>query len=690
MNAISRLVIRHRHGTVALFLVVAVIGALLATQVSVNYNMIDYLPEDAESTVALDVMAEEFQGAVPSVYVMVDDVSLQEADMLKDELAALEGVQMVTWLDDTVDLKTPIETVDAETMEAYYKDGSALYMVAVEDGKEIIATDAIYELVGEKGALTGDSVSTATMQKVAFEECMKAICILVPVVIVLLLLTTTSWLEPVLFLFAIGIAVLLNMGTNAFLGEISFITQAISPILQMAVSLDYAIFLLNAFEEHRQTETDPKRAMELAVKQAVPAVAASALTTLFGFLSLTFMRFEIGGDLGLNLIKGIIFSYISVMFFLPALTLCFHGLLDKTKHKQILPNPGRVAQYLLRFGVPLLIMLCLTVAPSFLAQSRTGFIYGTGDPAEGSRLAYDTQRVDEKFGTANAMVVLVPRGDVAREKLLCDDLAQLDHVTSIVSYAVTVGPTIPSDFLDPDLITQLYSEHYARIILTTNTGFEGEDAFSLVRQIRETVDEYYDESYTCGQSANLYDMMEAVQGDTALVNGVAIIAIALTLLFTFRSALLPLLLILVIESAIWVNLAVPYFQDMSISYIGYLVVNTVQLGATIDYAILLTETYLQKRKRLPRKAAVREALGESMMSILTSAAIISIAAFTLAFTSTNYLVADLGMLLCRGTVLSLVMVLFMLPKLLELFDGGIQRLTLRSGFVSEKEKEGIK
>ena len=560
MDGFTGGIIRHRRLVIALFLICTVVCAVLFLGVEVNYDLTDYLPEDAESTVALDLMLEEFGSGIPNTRVMAVDLTIAEALELKEGIAAAPGVTDVMWLDDVADLTTPVELMDEATVEQYWKDGKALFSVTIESGREVEATDAIYEIIGEGGAISGDAASTASVQKLAVSEVVGAALVLVPLIIVLLILTTTSWIAPLLFLVAIGVAVVLNMGSNVVFGQISFVTQSVSPIMQLAVSLDYAIFLLNSFERHRKEVPDPHEAMRMAIKESFSSIAASAATTVFGFLALIFMRFGIGKDLGLNLVKGVVLSYISVMVFLPALALSCMKLMDKTHHKRIIPELGRVGKIFVKVRIPALILVILVVVPCFLGQSRADFLYGMGNPDPGVQYGADTELINSEFGESQAIVLLVPRGDPGAEAELAEEIAEIDHVTSVMSYAGTVGK-IPSGFLSEDIVSQFYSDNYARIIIYTDTGEEGDDAFAVVTAVREAAAARYDEYWACGQSANLLDMKEVVTDDSVIVNLVAIAFIFLTLLVTFRSLTLPFILLFVIESAIWINLSVPYFTD---------------------------------------------------------------------------------------------------------------------------------
>ena len=686
MDRLTKAITSHQRAVIAVFLVLAVISAVLILGVSVNYNLADYLPPDAESTVALGIMDEEFGTGVPNAHVMVSGLTIAEAAELKTQIAAVDGVTGVMWLDDVEDLTTPVEMMDTATVEQYWRDGSALYQVTVADGREASTVDALYDLIGENGAISGDAANTANMQNRVVSEVLGAAAILLPLIIVLLLVTTTSWIAPLLFLASIGVAIVINMGTNIVFGEISFVTQSVSPIMQLAVSLDYAIFLLNSFERHRQETPDAEQAMRMAIKESFSSIAASAATTVFGFMALIFMRFEIGADLGLNLVKGVILSYVSVVVFLPCLSLACVKLLDKTRHKRIVPEIRGIGRGLVKIRVPALILVLLLVVPCFLAQSRTDFFYGMGSPDPNLRYGQDTELINETFGESTSIVLFVPRGNPGAEAELSAEIADIDHVTAVMSYAYTVGE-VPEGTLDDSVVSNFYSDNYARIVVTTDTGTEGDEAFATVEAVRSAAAKYYDEYYACGESANIYDIRDVVTEDSGLVNLVSVAFILLTLLVTFRSLTLPLILIFVIETAIWINLSVPYFTDNALVYIGYLVINTVQLGATVDYAILMTDGYVVNRRTMLKREAVINTLQTNFLSVLTSGLILSIAGFCLNFTSSMTIVSELGLLLARGTLLSMAMVLLALPALLMLFDPLTARLTLKSGFLKKTEKE---
>jgi predicted RND superfamily exporter protein len=634
-------------------------------------------------------MEDEFSQAMPNASVMVKNVSVTEALVYKDNLAAIDGVTQVLWLDDMIDMKQPLVLADADTVESFYKDGNALFSVTIRKGMENTACDAILNLIGEDNALTGEAPAQVKQQKSGGAEVMKAMMILLPIIILILVLSTTSWIEPILFLAVIGISIVINMGTNSFLGSVSFVTNSVTPILQLACSLDYAIFLLHSFTENRKKYPDVEEAMKHSVKESMSTIAASAMTTLFGFLALVFMDFGIGADLGMNLAKGIVLSFISVMVLLPALTLGIYKLIDKTQHRALMPSFKNVNKVLSKIAIPAVVVVVLIIVPAFLGQGHTRFTYSNKNDDITTRSGRDSAAIQEMFGKSTVVALLVPRGDVAKELELCNELKSLDHVTGVTSYTSTVGATIPAAFVGSDITDKFYSEHFTRIIIYTDTPSEGEVAFATVDSIGEKAGAYYGDAVTmAGASANTNDMKKVVAHDNGIVNLLAIIAIFFVLLITFRSLSLPLILLLTIETGIWINLSIPYFSGITIGFMGYLIISSVQLGATVDYAILLSTNYMRQRRLMPKHEAISESLGQSFRPILISGSILATAGFTLSFTSSTSMIYEMGLLVGRGALLSMGMVMCFLPAMLMLLDRAIAKTTLKSNFF-RKQKDAF-
>ena len=683
----SDFIIKHKKAIVITFSVLALVSVIAQFGVKTNYDMVDYLSDEANSIQSTDVMEEEFDDDVANTRVMIKDVSIQEALAYKEKLEKIDGVSGVMWLDDVMDITTPVEMEDSDTVETYYKDRNALFSFEVADGKEVEATDAVYKLIGPDNAMSGEALNTANSQKSTGDETMNAALILVPMIIIILLLSTTSWLEPFFFLTTIGVSVLINMGTNIFLGEVSFVTGAVAPILQLAVSLDYAIFLLHSFTDYRKTEDTPEQAMKLAMKRSFPAIAASASTTIFGFTALMFMKFGLGADLGLNLLKGILLSFISVMVFLPALTLLLYKWIDKTQHRPFIPSTFNIGKFIMKLRIPVLLIVLIVIVPAFLAQGKTNFLYGTGDNPDHTRAGQDEQKIEEVFDKYTPMVLLVPKGDLAREEELVQDLDDLDEVKSSISYVGTIGSAIPPEYLNKEETKSFFSKNYSRITLNTTTATEGDEAFALVEKVKQIAENYYGEDYhALGESMTMYDMRDIVEADNTLVNALTVISIAIVLLVTFRSITFPVILLLTIETSVWINLAMPYLSDTPLVYIGYLIISTVQLAATVDYAILFTENYTQLRKEMSAWKAVIKTIDEKTFSIGVSASILSSVGFILSATSSDPIVSSIGLLLGRGALLAFLAVLFLLPALLVVLDRIIEKTTWKPNFFKDKEE----
>lgn len=670
----------HPVRVILFFILAAVISGICSLGVSTNYDFSDYLPENAQSTVGLHVFKEEFGENLPNTRVLYSGVALPEALDMKESLEQIPGVLDVIWLDDIYDVNIPLSMDKQSVVSDYYRNGNALYTVTISKDTQLDTVQAIRDLLVERGAISGSLVETADAMSSSAGEVPKIMMFAVPLVLIVLLLTTSSWIEPLLFLITIGIAILLNMGTNLIFGEISFVTATSAAILQFAVSMDYSIFLLHRFAEHRQTGLETRPAMVLAVRNAFSTVSASALTTVVGFWVLVFMKFKIGPDMGWVLAKGIVFSLISVMIVLPALVLLSERWIEKTKHKPVVRDVNKFAKTLAKGQIVVLILVALLAVPAFLAQGKADFTFGASKFfSADTKVGQEKALIEKTFGKSNQMVLLVPKGSASVQADFSRDLERLQYVTSVVSYANTVGNEIPVPLLKKAQQEQFFSENYSRIVVISNLDVEGSAVFALIDQIRSSARGYYGESYQLlGESVSTYDMKVIISKDNTLVTWLAILGIGLIILITFRNLLLPVIMVMVIESAIWINLSVPYFMDTKLVYIAFLILSSIQLGATVDYAILYSDRYMGFRRTLGKKEAIIHTTQATMTSIITSASILGIAGFCLGFVSTNYAISQIGILIGRGALLSAGAVLFALPALLHIFDVPIQKMSFKS------------
>lgn len=662
--------VNHRKTMVMIFTMVFVVCLLLGNLVKVNYDINDYLPESSPSTVSLELMQEEFDGGIPNARIMISDVTIPEALEYKEKLEAVDGVTAVTWLDDVVSIFVPISTLDTDTLETYYKDNNALFTVTIEEDRRIEAVSSIREIIGEDNAMTGSAVSTAISTTETVLEVNKISIFTVLFVLVVLVMTTNSWMEPLIVLIGLGLAIVINNGTNLIFGEISFVTNAAGSILQLAVSLDYSVFLLHRFEECRQENPDVKAAMTEALCKSTSSILSSGLTTVIGFLALVLMQFRLGPDLGLALAKGVAISLITVFVFMPSFILLTYKWLDKTRHKDLLPKFDLFGKSVQKMTIPMVCIFVILIIPAYLASNANDYYYGSSNIfGNETQLGSDTAVIESVFGKSDTYVLMVPAGDTATETELSQELNNLPQVTSIISYVDLAGAEIPLEYLDENTLSQLISKNYSRMVLSVDVPYEGEDAFSLVEQVRDIAQKYYSDTYyLAGEGVSTYDLMETVTDDMVKVNFMAIAAVFIVLLLSLRSISLPIVLVLSIETAIWINLSIPYFMDTPIFYIAYLIISSIQLGATVDYAILMTDRYKENREMMNKKAAVIQIISDVTVSILTSGSVLTVVGLLLGYITTNQLLGQLGIFIGRGAILSLIIVLFVLPGLLYLFD----------------------
>lgn len=674
-------ILKYKKSILVFFILATVISLFTSSMVNINYNIMDYLPEEAPSTKALDVMNEEYDKGAANVRVVLKDVSIVDALKYKEMIKKVDGVDDIQWLDDVVNIKEPLELENQDTIESWYKNNEALFSITVNEDKEDSAIDEIGEIIGENGMISGSAVNIVFAQETTEKELIKMMVILIPIILIILFLTTSSWFEPVLFLSTIGIAIIINSGTNLILGEISFVTKAAGSILQLAVSMDYSIFLLHRFSEFRNEGLDVKEAMKEAILKSVSSILSSGLTTVVGFAALIVMKFKIGPDMGFVMLKAICLSLISVLVLLPVLALYCYKLIDKTQHKSFMPKFNKFAKVSYKFRHISIILFLLLLIPCFLAQQNNSFSYGASEiySDESTKIGHDTAAINKEFGKTNPLVLMVPKGDLVSERALCDELENIDKITSITSYAETVGITIPTEYIPDDTLSQLISDNYSRFIIVANVKVEGDETFALIDEIRNLAYKYYNDSYYfLGESVNTLDLKETIEDDNKKVNAISIIAIMIILLLTFKSLSLPIILVLVIEFSIWSNLTFNYFIGNDVFYIAYLIISSIQLGATIDYAILFTNRYIENRETMNKKEAAQATISTTTVSILTSASILATAGIILGEISTNSIIAQLGILVGRGAILSLILVLFVLPALLMLLDKLIAKTTKKN------------
>lgn len=660
-----------------LFGILFLISLICIPFIGVNYDLSEYLPASSYSKQGLSLMEEEF-GYPGTARVMIGEVSLYEAKMYKDRIEHVDGISMVMWTDTTTDVYQSSLFINYKDIETYYKDGYAVMDVTFEEGDSSKRThkaiDEIQRITGDKGYFSGSAVQNKSLSETMTREVAIAMVMGVFMIALILCLTTNSWFEPILFLLIMGIAIVINMGTNIFLGRISFLTFSMAAILQLAIAMDYSIFLLHSFTREREAGIEPVQAIANAIRNSVTSVLSSGATTIVGFIVLTFMKFSIGRDMGIVLAKGIVISLLTVLLLMPALILRWSEKVEKSRHRPFVPPFHKFGEKVFGLRKIVLAVVLIIIIPAFTAQSMNQFQYGNGalGSSPGTRVYEDEQEINQRFGRSNLILAVVPNTSIVTEKELTRELEAFDFTKSVTSLAGTLPEGIPADFLPDSLTGQLHTENFARILIFVRSSDESEFAYRCADQIKEMVNRYYpQDAYIVGVTPSTQDIQNIITKDYNFVNILSLLGVALVVLLTFKSGIIPIVVMIPIEVAIFLNMAIPYLTGEKMIYMGYIIVSCLQLGATIDYSILLTNNYLDFRTNFDKGKAAVEAISASALSILTSGMILTTVGYGLYFTSTVAAVGGIGRLVGRGALLSMIMVLVLLPAMLVMFDRAI-------------------
>ena len=670
----AEMVVKHHKFINKLFIGLFLLNLLFYFFVDVNYDLSEYLPESAPSKIGLNVMEDEF-GYPGSARLMLEDVSLYEAKLYKDKISEIEGVDMVLWADLFLDVYQSSSFIDYDEIEDYYKDGYACMDVIFIDGDSDKPThkalDEIKNICGDKIYMGGPAVQNKSLGETLNREMMIAMTLGVLMIALVLCLTTTSWFEPVMFLTVMLIAIILNMGSNIIVGQISFLTYSIAAVLQLAIAMDYSIFLLHTFTHEKEKGLDTETALKNAIRQSSSSILASGVTTIVGFVVMTIMSFKIGADIGIVLAKGVVLSLLTVIFFMPSLILKWYPIIEKTRHKSFMPSFRRMASSIYRIRIFPLVFVALIVVPCYIGQNMNDFTYGSesvsGSP--GTEVYAAEQAMNEKFGKSNLLMLVVPNQGTVTERNLYNDLNDLEYVKAAISIGGILPDGIPLSILPGSVKDLMYTDNYTRIMVTLRTSSESELAFQAVDHINELMHGYYPEdAYLIGVTPSTEDIKNVIVDDYERVNWLSLLGVALVIMCTFKSPVLPVIVMIPIEVAIFLSMAMSYVAGSKVMYVGYIVVSCLQLGATIDYSILMTDKYIEARKTHGKKESVIEAVSGSALSIFTSGSILAIVGYGLFFVSSVEAIGGMGRMVGRGALCSLFLVMTILPALLYYTD----------------------
>ena len=739
MTKVATVIVDRRNVLIALFLAAAAFCAISRNWVEVNDSITDYLAEDTETRQGLELMEREFT-TYSTASVMVQNVSYEQALLLSEQLARVDGVRQV----------------DFDETPSHYASASALFSLTFDgtddDEVSIDALQEVKDLLAPYDLHVSSNVGNP-LKEIIDREMLIVDIIAVVIIITVLLITSQTYAEIPVLLLTFGSAALLNMGTNFLMGEISFVTDSIAIVLQLALAIDYAIILCHRFTDEREKKPAREAAIA-ALSKAIPEISASSLTTISGLLALTFMQFKLGGDIGSVLIKAIFLSLVSVFLLMPGLLVIFSPWMDRTHHRNFVPKIsflGRFA-YSTRFVMPLLFIG--VVIGAAVLSNRVNYVYSQNSISSIRKNESQISRelIEATFGDTNQMAVVVPAGDYDSETALIREIRELPATLSVtglsgieVKDGITVTGTLtPREFsemagLDYDVVRVLYSgyamtqddygqiatnldnygvplldlmdylfgerkevslnlpqeteeqlddleetlndakrqlksDDWTRIVLELDLPVEGEESYAYLNILHGLIARYYDRGYLVGDTTSCFDLRTSFEHDNLLISILTVAFVILVLLFTFKSGGLPVLLILIIQGSIWCNFSIPTLRHVSVFFLTYLIISSIQMGANIDYAIVISSHYMELREKLPLKEAMIESLNHAFPTIITSGLMLSSAGFVIAFLTSNETISSIGLYLGMGTLISIFLVMCVLPQIM-LFGDTIIRKT---------------
>ena len=663
-----------------LLLIPATIGYV---STRINYDLLSYLPNSLETVSGQDTMVDEFGMGAFSM-IVVEDMEKKDIVALKEKLKKVNHVEDVIWYDDAMDITVPTEMLPDKLREGLF-NGNATMMIALFDNTTSadLTMDAITEMRGivkKQAFISGMSGVVTDIKNLAMAEMPIYVVVAAVLSLLILLLTMDSLVTPVIFWLGIGMAIVYNMGTNMVFGEISYITQALTAILQLGVTMDYSIFLLESYEANKvRYDGDKNRAMAHAISNTFTSVTSSSVTTIAGFAALCFMTFKLGMDLGLVMAKGVIIGVIVCLTVLPALILCFDKAIDKTTHKNLIPNLDGLSKKIVKGWPVVLVLFLVLLGPAMYGNSNYEIYYDiAGALPQSLDSAVANKKLEEKFNMNSTHIVLMKNGMASKEK--SEMLKKIEDVKG-VKWALGIdsfkGVSIPSSMIPKKLESKLKSDNYEIAFVCSDYKAATDKVNSQIADINKIVKKYSKDSMVIGEAPLTKDLQDVTDIDLVNVNYVSVAAIFLIILITFKSILIPVILVMVIEFAIFLNMSVPFYTHESLPFVASIVIGTIQLGATVDYAILMTSRYHKERvvRRKSKKEAIDIAHKTSIKSIMISGMCLFASTFGVTMSSSIDMIKSICTLLSRGAVISTIVVILVLPAMLTVFDKWICKTT---------------
>lgn len=680
----GKAVVKARVPIVIVSLLLAALSVLGMLGTRINYDMLTYLPKDMETSVGQQVLLDDF-GKGAFSFVLVEDMPDKDVSALKEKLAQVDHVESVIWYDSFADISVPKELLPDKLYNAFNSGDTTMLAVFFDTStsadETMEAISAIRSIAGKQCFISGMSALVTDLKELCEKEEPIYVAIAVVLACAAMMLLLDGWLVPFVFLACIGISILINLGTNYFMGEISYITKALSAVLQLAVTMDYSIFLWHSYNEQRETHDDPREAMAVAIHETLTSVVGSSVTTVAGFIALCFMSFTLGSDLGIVMAKGVVFGVIGCVTTLPALILLLNKPLQRTRHKSLIPRMDRLSGFICKRFWVFLILFALLVTPAYYGYSKTNdeVYYDMGQCLpEDLPFVKANEKLSEDFNVSSTLMLLVDADTPAKQvKEMAGEMEKVDGVAYVLGLDSLLGDRIPEEMIPDSVKNTLQSDNWKLLLVNSEYHAASDAVNRQIDTLNGILKRYDPDGMLIGEAPCMKDMIETTDHDFDVVNAISIVAIFLIILLVEKSLTLPFILIAVIELAIFINLGLPHYLGQSLPFIAPICISTIQLGATVDYAILMTTRYKSERKKgADKRTAVNTALTASIPSILVSGLGLFAATFGVAVYSDIDIISSMCMLMARGAIVSMLCVIFFLPALLLLCDRIVCATTL--------------
>lgn len=666
---------------VSVLLLIPSIFGFLSTRI--NYDILSYLPSDIETMKGQDIMLDEF-GKGGFSLVMLDGMEDKDVEKVKEKIEKVDHVCDVLWYDTLADVSLPKEVLPDDIYDFFNTDNSTMMAVFFDEATSadgsLEAVKEIRSIAGEQCFVSGMSSVVEDIKDLTMQEAPMYVVIAVILTSIILALTMDSFLIPLFFMLSVGMAIIYNMGTNFIQGEISFITEALAAVLQLAVTIDYSIFLWHSYKEEKEKHPgDNKEAMAVAIGKTITSVVSSSITTVAGFLALCFMSYELGMDMGIVMAKGVVIGVICCITVLPSMILVFDKALEKTMHKDLVPSLEKPSKFIIKHHAAFIVLFIVVLIPAVYGQINTNVYYNLTDtlPKDLNSVIANT-KLDEEYHMATTHMLLVDADMKPKEvNSMLDEMGKVDGVSFSMSLDTLIGPSIPREMV-PDSVTKiLKSDKWQLMLVGSEYKVASDEENAQIDELSKILKSYDKDGMLIGEAAATKDLIDITDHDFKVVNIVSIAAIFIIILIALRSVSLPIILVAVIEFAITVNMGVPCFTNTTIPFIASVVIGTIQLGATVDYAILMTTRYKTERNAGKDKhEAVTIALSTSMKSIMVSALGFFASTFGVGVYSSVDMISQLCTLMSRGAIISMITVICILPSMLMLFDKVIINTTM--------------